>query len=144
MSINQKMFGEIHQLLTEFPELHRQSAWETDPAHTGRCGTTRCVAGWAVWLGAKEAGLLDRKRQFTDDTVRERLADHLGVEQSDFEEDWYLGDYTRTDYPVLGAKLLGLVGGQAHSLFHDHDDARVAERVRSFAETGADLPEFDD
>lgn len=141
MTVNQKMFAEIHELITEFPELHRQSAWETDPQETVDCGTTRCVAGWAVWLAAREHGLLSRKREFTDGTVRQELADLLGVTAQDIEDDWYLSEYGPTGYPVLGAKVLGLDGEQAYNLFHDFNNERVAARVKSYAETGADLPQ---
>lgn len=149
MTVNREMFAEIHKLITEFPELHDQHTWSAHPEDTGKCGTTRCVAGWAVWLGAKEAGLLSRKREMTDAWVRMHLADRLGVQTADYEDNWYYNGYTRTEYPVLGGKLLGLEGDQASSLFHDMNADRVVARVRSYAETGEDLSEeqldsFDD
>lgn len=137
--INREMFGKIHELLIEFPELHEQGGWETDPAETGLCGTTRCVAGWAVWLGAQERGLLDKKRQKTGTEIRSDLAYDLGLVEGELDSNWYYGDYEVTAHPVLGGTLLGLDGDQAYSLFHDMDNDRVVARVKSYAETGADL-----
>jgi hypothetical protein len=142
MPVNRKMFAEIHELISAFPELHNQHYWEEDDAEaTGSCGTTRCIAGWATWLGAKEHGLLNRKREGTTASVRDALADRLGLCMDDFEDDTYLCGAARTDYAPLGAALLGLTGDQARSLFHDMNGKRVQARVKSYAETGADLSE---
>lgn len=139
MTINRPMFAEIHKMIVQFPELHEQSSWETDPEDTGKCGTTRCVAGWATWLGASTMGLLSRKREFTDGRVRRTMAIRLGIEDGDLRG--YLSDYSPDDYPVLGATLLGLSEDQASSLFHDFNHERVVARVKSFAETGEDISE---
>lgn len=136
MTVNQEMFRRIDELITEFPELHYQNQWETDPRYTGRCGTTRCVAGWAVWLKAKEMGLLSRKREMIDEDIMERLADELEV---------------RADFSHVGAAVLGLdyeqamstdgfdTGADRNGLFFDYNHMRVRARVASFAETGEDI-----
>lgn len=139
MTVNQEAFRDIHGLITEFPELHNQNTWEDDPATTGHCGTTRCAAGWATWVAARNAGLLTRKRQMTDHTVREELAVLLGITGENTEDDPYYSGYCHTDYPVIGGTVLGLTGEQATSLFHDYNHDRVAARIKSFAETGEDL-----
>lgn len=139
--INREMFAEIYKLITEFPELHRQASWETDPEHTGYCGTTRCIAGWATWIGARNHGLLTRKRQMTDDCIREALVDRLGLTESGFTNGEYYDEYSVYSHPVIGGTLLGLDDDQAHSLFHDMHNKRVVARVKSFAETGADISE---
>jgi hypothetical protein len=139
MSVNQKMFAEIHELITEFPELHEQNNWETDPVHTGNCGTTRCIAGWAAWIGARDHGLLSRKRQMTALPVREALAARLNLSREDTEDSWYYSGCHLSDHALLGGKLLGLDDDQAYSLFHDLNDNRAAARVKSYAETGMDI-----
>lgn len=140
MTVNQKMFAEIDEIISSLPELHRQHGWEERPEENGTCGTTRCVAGWAVWLAAKEHGLLSRKRDETTIEVRKRLADILDLPHDSDDEYYYNGCY-RTDYDMIGGKLLGLSGGQAHTLFHDMHNKRVAARVHAFATTGQDLPD---
>lgn len=139
MPVNQKMFAEIHKLITEFPELHDQTAWETDPRSTELCGTTRCVAGWATWIAARNAGMLTRKRQMTGVTVRQELADYLGLVEGELDHLEYQGDYLVSAWPVLGATALGLSDDQAHSLFHDMHRERVVARVKSYADTGEDI-----
>lgn len=42
--INQELFQKIYDQISQHPETHGQSTWE---AARG-CGTTRCVAGWAI------------------------------------------------------------------------------------------------
>jgi hypothetical protein len=139
--INQKMFGEIHALITEFPELHNQNTWESSPEENNTCGTTRCIAGWATWLGARDAGLLNRKREEATLSVRHTLATHLGIGTGTYDYEEYLGRYGRHEYAPLAATLLGLTGEQAAALFHDMNRDRVVARVKSYAETGADLSE---
>ena len=134
--INQTMFGEIHSLITEFPEMHYQNTWESGPEERDTCGTTRCIAGWATWLGARDAGLLSRKREESTHSVRHDLAVRLGINTSDYDHDEYLGKYERYEYPLIAAKLLGLTGEQAYDLFHDMNHDQVVERVRILAEEG--------
>jgi hypothetical protein len=140
MAVNKKMFQEIYEFIMQFPELHYQGSWETDPAHTGNCGTTRCIAGWATWIGARDAKLLSRKRDMTSIGIREALADRLGLREGHLDDEEYYYAYHHSDYAVLGGQLLGLTGEQAQSLFHDLSGDRVLARVKSFAETGEDIP----
>lgn len=141
MTVNQEMFAVIDGYITELPHLHRQYSWEVKPEDNGTCGTTRCIAGWATWEAARMYGLLSRKREQTDDSVRERLADLLGLPSTEaFEDEHYYHRYHRTDFAVIGGRVLGLTGEQAESLFHDMNNERVAARVHAFATTGQDLP----
>jgi len=41
---NTDLFRKIHDQITTHPESHDQGDWESP------CGTTRCVAGWALHL----------------------------------------------------------------------------------------------
>lgn len=127
MTVNREAFREIHELITQFPDLHDQRNWEADPSQNGSCGTTRCIAGWATWLKAREMGLLDSKGSPTKNKLRGKIADRLGLRLRDH------GSIART--------VLGLTSAQAESLFHDYHDERAVARVKSYAETGADLSE---
>ncbi len=141
MTVNQKMFAEVHKLITEFPELHFQGTWESGPEIRNTCGTTRCIAGWATWLAAKERSLLSRKREKTTLDMTDRLARIFKLDPAENDANEYLGSYRIASYPVIGAHVLGLSSSQAHSLFHDYNQERVVARVKSFAETGEDLSE---
>jgi hypothetical protein len=128
MAVNRKAFQAVHELITLFPELHNQRAWERIPEYSGACGTTRCASGWAVWWKAKELGLLSQKRQHTDLDIREQVADAMGLDSA-----------VCSSYSALGAAILGLDIHKADSLFSDFDDERVVTRVASYAATGHDL-----
>ena len=130
---NQEMFQKVHAVLTKFPELHHQPTWEAPAEDTGLCGTTRCVAGWAVWLKAEELGLISRKRDLMDDVMLVQVGQHLGL-RVDPDEVGVGAVYTK-----LGAELLGLNDDAAYSLFQDFNKPRVTARVKSYAETGEDL-----
>lgn len=135
--IDQKMFQRLDTMITNFPELHRQRAWQmsrTENADQGvtTCGTTRCAAGWAVWLKAGDLGLITRKR---DLLTREHLVEigrHIGVPVDAFR-------HVSEMYPVLGAALLGLDDDEAEDLFSDFNNERAADRISSYARTGRDL-----
>ena len=134
---NQEMFQRVNAILIGFPELHRQQFWqEEDTASNNSCGTTRCVAGWAVWLKAVDLGLVSRKRDYIDTDMLHQVAEHEGVSTVDSAGeplDW--GDL----YQEVGAELLGLDYNKSHSLFMDMSDERVTHRVKSYAETGEDI-----
>lgn len=125
MTVNQEAFREIHSLILQFPMLHRQQSWETGPEHTGLCGTTRCIAGWATWLKARELGLLSQKREMTSEGIRDQVAGALGLEDSEYE--------------TIGRVVLGLNPEQANDLFWDMNKDRVVARVESYAVTGEDI-----
>lgn len=133
---NQEMFQRVNAMLTAFPELHSQTWWEEpDTIANGSCGTTRCVAGWAVWLKAQDLGLISRKRDTLGSAVLRRVAERVGVET---EDSFGLLD-EGTLYHRVGAVLLGLTEDQAHSLFMDMTHDRVTHRVASYATTGEDI-----
>lgn len=134
---NQEMFQRVHAMLTEFPMLHRQKFWEEDDtALNGSCGTTRCVAGWAVWLKALDMGLVSRKREAVRNDLLLDVADHVGADT----EDEYGDRIDRDDlYKDVGGALLGLDAVDAEHLFMDMVDGRVTRRVKSYAETGEDI-----
>jgi hypothetical protein len=139
MPVNREMFAEIDKLITAFPELHRQNYWQEDDTEaTGSCGTTRCVAGWAVWLKAKEMGLVTRKRDYVALDVLYAVAEHLGINTKDGYGARYGQDRM---YMTVGARLLGLNKDKAHALFMNMSDDLVAARVKSYAEAGEGNPD---
>lgn len=125
MTVNQEAFRAIGELIAAFPELHDQRRWETPPEMTGKCGTTRCIAGWATWWKAREMGLLSKKRQPTDTEIRDAVARKVGAEFN--------------DYALIGQLVLGLDSDEAENLFSDFDKRRVVFRVESYAKNGRDL-----
>lgn len=107
--MNTELFKKIHEVISVQPGKFDMEYWEDRDADGG-CGTTRCVAGWAIYLTTN--------RSLTDDSgARSQstydLADRLGV---------------RAEYDILGAKLLDLPP-QAVELFYVSDD-RAREFVR--------------
>jgi hypothetical protein len=44
--MNTELFRKIDEVIQNTPEQHYQGTWES----TNECGTTRCIAGWAVHL----------------------------------------------------------------------------------------------
>jgi hypothetical protein len=48
---NVEMLQRVLAQITEHPETHNQNTWES------RCGTTRCVAGWAIYFASVDAGV---------------------------------------------------------------------------------------
>lgn len=114
---NQDMFIKIARILVEFPSLHNQETWEEG----GRCGTTRCVAGWAVFLKAQELGLTSNKNDHLGLATRERVAEAMGLSRDAAEWD------------DLGAHILGLDEDQAQDLFHNYSDADARRMVGQYA-----------
>lgn len=125
MTVNREAFRGVHELITSFPELHDQRSWEAPPEKTGKCGTTRCIAGWATWWKACEMGLLSQKRQPTDEEIRKAVARELGIGSAHHE--------------YIGAAVLGLDEDQAEELFQDFNSARAVVRVKAYADTGEDI-----
>lgn len=132
---NREMFQRIDKILEEFPELHHQNFWEAAPEVTDSCGTTRCVAGWAVWLKAVDLGLMSRKRDAVSNDIVRAVAEHYDLAS--------ITPIIATDvtFEKLGAAILGLNENEAASLFYDLNNYSVSLRVRSYATTGSDLPD---
>lgn len=127
-------FQEVNALLIEFPELHYQGRWESDDTFH-RCGTTRCVAGWAVWAQARRLGLLTRKRDLTNASIRRAVARSVGVDLYD-DAAFFPGDLY---FSRVGGVILGLSPDDASGLFMDMNSKRVVARVASYAATGKDI-----
>lgn len=118
---NAELFAKIRDIIRDNPEQHDQSTFEDDA-----CGTTRCVAGWAIYL---EAGA----PLFTSDPgvcltpEVKALEERLGLVRGGFEDDLDM-------VPVIAQKLLGLNDQQAHQLFYRMNNRRALELVERYAE----------
>jgi len=101
--VNRDLFKRIRDRIREHPEWHDNWGWErTDP----ECGTTRCVAGWAIHFQNPTQDIGETQRQ-------------LG--------------YRR--YSQAGRDLLGLTKEEAEYLFYNDNEEAMA-MVEHFAENG--------
>jgi hypothetical protein len=80
LEVNRKMFYLIAEAIEEKPEMHEQNSWfdwnYIDGAKTefvaGRevsCGTTQCIAGWAIALDGQLNGFGSHNVIMNDDTT---------------------------------------------------------------------------
>lgn len=118
--LNIPLFQKIHAQITRDPSSHYQGSWET-------CGTSRCIAGWAVHFEAHGDvyEYNDSGRATGWSTQVQTLFD-----SRDDLEDWW-------SVSRLGMHLLGLTVDQASRLFYA-DEYDAAEAVRLAAEEGPD------
>lgn len=96
-----------------FPEDGR--SWTTS---AGECGTTRCVAGWAVFFDAMDKGVNVDKRPLW------QISKDANGNNPDV-------DYM--DYQGLGADILGIGYEEADDLFHTNNE-NAYNTVKEYAE----------
>lgn len=109
--VNVDLFQKIDRELTGHPEQHDQSSWESD------CGTTRCVAGWAIHLVIGRQSLYHPSGLGWSD-AHYQLHEQLGVPMS------------MHGPGSLAAKLLGLSVREAEILFHHTTNEQARRAVR--------------
>lgn len=103
MITGKELAQKILDQITAHPETHSQDTWRSED---GECGTTYCIAGWAVALNAE----LGEPLLSGDAVTRARLARELGTPV--------------THWGALGRELLGLDDEVAEDLFFsDTEDA---------------------
>lgn len=108
MPYNVDLMLQVREQITAYPETHDQDSYESNYG----CGTTRCIAGWAIFF-------------------------HKGVQESIYEgrsEDSHPWRYRDSD--GIAAELLGLDDDEADSLFHCMDDDRAVNRLDALIEKG--------
>lgn len=110
--MNIELFRKIDEVIQNAPEMHYQGTWES----ANECGTTRCIAGWAVAL-TTGAPLFDRFGNPTRET--EEAACSVRV-------------YDPLHIGAIGRRLLGLTPQQAGKLFFTSEE-RARDAVRCFA-----------
>jgi hypothetical protein len=115
--MNTELFQQIHDIITTRPEAFDMATWE----YTKSCGTTRCVAGWAVHLTTGEPLFAVDASGFSNlHPSVEALAEDLGVE---------------ADIQPVAGKLLGLE--TSDELYSFHVPASIASRFVELAASGA-------
>lgn len=113
---NRELFQKIHLVIDVQPDALEMDSWENREAD---CGTTRCVAGWAVSL-TTQTDLADGYR-FNPAVLA--LAEEYGISLPD----------VGVPYSALARKLLGLSRDESGYLFYTSNET-AAEIVRLMAE----------
>ena len=130
MHRNTKLFYLIAEAIEEHPELHDQSSWFGIGTHGGydlqdlfvagrqvTCGTTQCIAGWAIALERFVLGVDTSNVDPDGDRAGEYVAID-GLDQ-DLKEEVALAPGRAYEY--VGARLLGLSPEDADRLFLEVD-----------------------
>lgn len=113
--INTAMFRRIHDQITAHPETHDQGVFES------RCGTTRCIAGWAIHFAA-----VDRADGSDQYGMPYKINKYW---QAKGEDNLPLYDITET----TAADILGMPFDAAHGLFYTMDDELAVDYVAELA-----------
>lgn len=108
MTINTDMFQKIYDQISQHPETHDQMSFEK----SSYCGTTRCVAGWAIYFAYNNASIYDVDR------LNYRNKPGLSSTSS------------------IAADILGLTSDQAHDLFYESLDHEAVEKCLRYATKG--------
>lgn len=112
--MNQELFKKIHRITESTPGSLWMDSWEGTIPVEG-CGTTRCIAGWAIHLTTGEPLFTRGGNHHSSMTA---LAEQMGV-RDDFEE--------------LGAAVLG-ISAQIASIAFYLNNTDGPEFVRLMAE----------
>lgn len=114
----------VLEQITLFPETHDQADWEI---YNNECGTTRCIAGWAVML-AKPG------HQSAEEALH-----YVVQENMDDAEIFDISFNGGGDFFSIGKRLLGLYEFEADKMFLT-DDERAIEllkaRIRDYDDDG--------
>ena len=113
--MNRELFEKIHDVISTSPESLDMGAWEWDAA----CGTTRCIAGWAMHFSVHDGRVFDPAGTVSQ-SVRD-LADRLGARD----------EYGYTSFPSLAGELLGLDRVDRELFYVDSDLATEFVRLAS-------------
>lgn len=147
---NIELMSQILDIIENDPKKHDQSSfesdrhiphyegyeddpdWEGDPYSDGpyperdqcaeECGTTRCVAGWAIFLNNPGTDTLD-------DAMRMQL-------RLDFPDDVAARDRNMFSYSNTATRILGLTKLEAEALFYYASDVDARYILRSIVENG--------
>ncbi|HKZ21197.1 MAG TPA: hypothetical protein VJQ57_13940 [Acidimicrobiia bacterium] len=122
MTINTERFRKIQEQIEREPESLDMVSWEDHRPPFRTCGTTRCVAGWAVF---NETGqpLFTEQHDLSGPTLL--LAAQLGIPEG----------FHRVGSVVsaIAEKLLGLDEEDAETLFHSVPNGVAVKIVAAFA-----------
>ena len=138
MTRNTKLFYLIAEAIEERPEMHSQSSWFgfvvgggidlQEVFVAGRqvtCGTTQCIAGWALALEGRVLGV---NTDEVDPEYVPRLGEyvevdalHGGTDPFDDRQRAALALAPGRGYDIVAAQLLGLTEAEAERLFYECD-----------------------
>lgn len=117
--LNIELAERVLQHVEAHPELHHQGHWMKRTA----CGTTACLAGWTVLLGAPEAEI-----RWTED------------DESDDDQVVYFGNEVVTAHEreraveFYAAELLGVQYGTLHGIFYTEGPREAIDHFRFLIE----------
>lgn len=132
MRRNAKLFRRIADEMELYPKSHVQNAWSV----TADCGTTYCIAGWAIALEIEDHPrtwtINWSPESFKEDRHGRVLKDEMG---EPIVDEWTMDSVTHksgvTHWPSdLGKYLLGLDSSEAAMLF----DAEWVPRTQTVPE----------
>lgn len=133
MPINTEMFQRIKQIINLNPEQHSQAFFEITTSDVWRpashCGTTRCVAGWAIHLWGEDNGITNTIIEKISTEYAKRHDMQYLIDEDKDEED----HYGVIDVEVVASHILGLSASEGRSLFFDMDDSSALARVEDYA-----------
>lgn len=125
--INVEMFKRIEEIIIAHPERHRQAYFE---AGDSMCGTTRCVAGWAIHFWGLDNGI--------NGSLHEIEEAYIGkIESSVLTENYEFA--AGVDAEHVGAHILGLNPDQGHDLFFNMSNDDALRMVKEYAQGSTDV-----
>jgi len=108
--MNIELMRRVRDQITAFPEKWDQHSWASEETDDfSECGTTACIAGWAVALHTGESNLV-------------KAAAKLG--------------HSAWDTDLAAAKALGLDAGEARGLFYTYSHERALDVLETLIKDG--------
>lgn len=107
--MNRELFEKIHVQATDHPETFDRNSWESS------CGTTRCLAGWAIHFTHPELDL---------ETAVRKILQGRGEP---------VPPASGGDYVVAGAEVLGLTLARARELFLHTREGELLDIIAQYA-----------
>lgn len=111
--LNIELAEKVLKQVTEHPETHNQHEW----GYRNSCGTSACLAGWAVYIAHPDAVVQWRTNPY--DTSTDQVACSVVP----------LGGGQRFDIATLAAEALGLDEDDADELFLTLDNEEAIEML---------------
>lgn len=95
--LNLPLFQKVYDQITSQPETFDMESWESDDEYEDSCGTTRCVAGWALYFHEGQRVFdynypeepVSTFQDCDDHTVPARACKALGLTRSEGANLWY-------------------------------------------------------
>lgn len=137
MPINTEMFQRIEQIIRINPEQHSQKFFEMAEADVWlsepHCGTTRCIAGWAIHLWGADNGITNAPIEVISKEYAEQHDTHRLIKEHYADDPYGMGGTDRMDAEVIASHILGIPLSDGQLLFFDMDDRSALDRVARYA-----------